>query len=338
MKKYLNIINVFIGINCVGLFLLIYTLTSCNDSGVTTPSSFKSGRFVVSETGLAPLIDSINGLYQLWLLQDSSNVTLYYHISTFNMNGRGNFIDANGNPATFNYTGDTNYLTRSTDLLLTVEPGTGGPIPGPIHLISTSLYHTPDSITGTLTLSGTLALGSVGATLMQGTNAKYTLQAPTSPNQANCLKGLWFCDGNGSTLIPAGLQLNTNSPLVYQGWVADTTNPGSPVYYSMGRFYNPYAADNDGAGPCAGPNQGWDKPGQDWVQNGCQMPDLNEGHHQVFITLEPANEVPGTTAYNTPFFLKVFWQSHIAGACKQIDPYFFNQSANFPTLHVLIEK
>jgi hypothetical protein len=104
----------------------------------------------------------------------------------------------------------------------------------------------------------------------------------------------------------------------------------------MGRFQDPYHADLDAAGPCKGPNQGWDKPGQDWIQSNCPpgKPQIYFGNrvHGVFITLEPVFRQVG----DNPFYLKLFWQPFIAGTCFQMDPYFINQSLSFPEMYIHI--
>lgn len=338
------------------VLLIIFSIISlvpisCDDSGVIANNSkLTAGRIGLEQQGLKHLA-SFEGIYYLWLKQDSVDAnsqhhTLWYNLGRFDISATGDIIDSNGNAMVFNYSGDTNYLPRSTDALITIEtPGTFGPvIPGPVHLISVQFDHPHDSLGGIMKLSGRLALGSVGQTLgsrktpiNQRAWVKYTLQAPTSAIQSDCRKGLWFCDTGGTSYFPTGMQLNGSEGWYYEAWVTDTSNPSNPFYYSMGRFLDPYHRDFDSAGACRGPNgPGWDKPGQDWIQGNCPAGkpsiDFYNHVHGVMITLEPVFKPQG----EYPFYLKLFWQASIVISCGQTDPYLTNQADNFPEVYIRI--
>ena len=105
---------------------------------------------------------------------------------------------------------------------------------------------------------------------------------------------------------------------VYELWVADTSNPLNPVYYSAGRYKDPLGPDFDGAGSCSGPEVPYSKPGQDWVMEPCisgKPQDINNGNYSIFITLEPSLEQNGTSAYSSPFFLKLYREESVMGVC-----------------------
>jgi hypothetical protein len=106
--------------------------------------------------------------------------------------------------------------------------------------------------------------------------------------------------------------LSPGTGWIFEGWVVDTTE--NPInYHSTGRFYDPNSRDIDGAGPCAGTDSFYNKPGQDWVNNfpeGCPGTlILNSGKCQVFITVEPENEQGA--ASTSPFYVKLYWQNWI---------------------------
>jgi hypothetical protein len=133
-----------------------------------------------------------------------------------------------------------------------------------------------------------------------------------------------------------------NPGWVYEGWIVDTSNSQNHIFYSTGRFSNPYSADFDGPGACAGSQPPYQAPGQDWILENCPLgkppiTNLSIGNYGVLITLEPSTEQFGSDAYNRPFFLSLFKQMEISPltACKYkaVVP---NQSIYFPSARIRI--
>ena len=308
MKKHKSIVLIF-SIPISTLFL------SCDDSGVMHGLGIK-GTINLQQYNFKHLDEAVDGYYELWIRLDSSGIGTYYSCGKFNISFDGSITDLAGGQMTFKFTGDTNNLFRAAVALITVEqPGSNNNFPGPAHLISTQLASNQDSIYGTLTLSGADALGSAGGKLMyvqygSPNHGAFELMTPTG-TQFTCARGVWFGDQNES-FLPDGISLPGNLGWVYEGWVADITNPSAPIYYSTGRFLDPKHADFDSAGPCRGTNPSYDKPGQDWVDDNCsilgkpKITNLRSEHYQVLITLEPKYELPGSISYESPFFVVLF--------------------------------
>jgi hypothetical protein len=223
--------------------------------------------------------------------------------------------------------------------MVTLEPpGDHDQSPSPYVIISGPLTVANDSIYGSLTIGGDEALGSVGRRLIQGSHGFFMFDTPTDTSQS-CFRGIWFCDTNQVSTLPTGIALPSSSAWKYEGWVADTNDPQFPVYYSTGKFSDPGYPDEDGAGPCAGSSQPYNKPGQDWVQSNCPpgkptVVNMKVGYYQVFITIEPKFETPGSPAYASPFFVKLFRLPNIGPttACRNISwmTFVLSQIATFP--------
>ncbi|HEY3250087.1 MAG TPA: hypothetical protein VGK25_03110 [Ignavibacteria bacterium] len=284
-------------------------LNSCDDAG-QNPVFVPKGRITFSHANLKQLNPAIDGLYTLWLKLDSSGTPVWYSLGQFNIGPFGEVLDPYGNPMIFTFGGDTSSLDYATKSTVTV-----GNDPEKSVLIGASLTVYPDSITGSYWIADELALGDpFGTAVYNGHYGKYTLQSPTD-NNANCLKGLWLCDTLGNNVWPDVPDLPAGKGWVMEGWLNDESTNS---FYSMGRFYSFNSADNDGAGPCKGPNgNGFNKPGQDWVQPNCTSPsisNLNNGNYGVFISLEPESE--GFSGNGSPFPFKLFYHADIGTGCK----------------------
>jgi hypothetical protein len=199
-----------------------------------------------------------------------------------------------------------------------------------------------DSLWGSLYISGSEALGEVGRNLMTPPgpgpedDARYILYTPSN-NLSTCKQGAWFCDTNFTPAIPSGLAFASNFGWVYEGWIKDKHDLYNIKYYSLGRFYNPYSSDSDGAGPCSGPNSGFNVPGQDFIQTTGNCPiitNLADGLYEIFITLEPSSELNGQ---NKPFYLKLFLQDYISPTipCKREDN-IYKMYPSFPSARIKI--
>src|SRR4030095_13001541 len=248
-------------INSLISVVLGFLLFSCDDAG-QNPVFVQKGKVTFSVNNLRPLDQQVDGLYTLWLAIDSSGNRVWYSLGQFNIGGSGEIVDANGNPMVFTFNGDTNSLVNATKATISV-----GGLPDKSVLIAASLAQYTDSVTGNLWIQDDLALGSsFGAAILGGNYGKYPLQTPTD-NNASCLKGLWLSDVNGNDVWPNVPDLPAGKGWILEGWINDESTNS---FYSIGRFFSFRNADNDGAGPCKGPNgNGFNKPGQDWVQTGC---------------------------------------------------------------------
>lgn len=175
-------------------------------------------------------------------------------------------------------------------------------------------------------LAGTLDSGeaelSTESTLGDFSNASgtYALSAPTaSDSQAKATHGIWF-------LRPAGTDGGTPDPgfqslpdlegkgWKYEGWVVDTSVDGPAGAHTTGKFADTAeswkSADQDGAGPSAGPNTGEapDLPGSDFVGGSPGGNDFDltaGGSWETALTVEPS--VDGQDpAPGRPYPLKIF--------------------------------
>ncbi len=318
--------------------VLIFSLTviyfSCDDSG-TNPFAIHRGTISLKLYNLKPLNKNVDGLYEAWLRFDTSaTFNYYYSLGLFNVAADGSPVDSNGQPLAFKYNGDTTKLFQVTHCLVTVEDRnrTGYFGYGPC-LLDVVLNRYADSLSGKLTIGGPQALDSVGRALLSFPGGGYyTLMSLTSNNPAqDCGKGIWLCGVTGDSALLSLGKLPSNSQWIYEGWVADTLTTNGPYYYSIGRFSDPRHADLDGAGGCAGPNtaNAYDKPGQEWIQNGCPggkptIANLSAGYYQVFVTIEPVNKPSGST----PFPFQLLRQGLIIVGCDRVDNLFNPQNQN----------
>lgn len=308
------------------LFITLAILSSvfyygCDDSGIVKPTGVR-GSITFSQTNLKPLS---TGAYELWLsIVDTSNTLTWYTLGQFNINSAGAMVNSNGEPMTFTFLGDTNLLNGSRDILVTYEVDNDFQ-PSNYRLMSGPLTVTADTIGGELLMSGSEAFGSMGSVLTGNhsnppvpATGSYHLGSPTT-NNAECLKGIWFCDTAGNSSFTGGLDMPGWLGWKYQTWIVNnTTGQNTPLGYFTS-FDN---ADENGAGPCAGPNGAYSKPGQDFA-SGCPTGDnLNTGNYGVFITIEPAG-----VSLSEPFVLKIF--NRPGGIvpslpCRVTDPFFRN--------------
>ncbi len=299
------------------LIFSVFTLTvlfySCDDSGVT-PVVHNTGAISLTAVNFKPLNQSVDGVYELWMYFDSAAPS-WVNAGRFNVNGSGGIISESGGSMSFSLGADTNRMSHLTICLVSVEgPGTNNPAPSSSHLIasgiSTSNFYA-DSISAALKMSDVNALSQAGSVLTADTGRGLFFLLSPSTNNANCTQGIWLCDSSGRPSMPLGLNLDPNGGWSYKLWIIDNI---TTTTYSAGKFTSLNAADSDGAGPCKGPGNGLNAPGQDFIQSGggCpDLPNLTDGHHGVFITLEPNCR----TDFSQPFPLKVYFQDVISTGC-----------------------
>lgn len=318
------------------LVILPLVYYACDDSG-QEPVYIPKGQITFTQTNLKTIDPAIDGYYQLWVRQDSLG-SRYYSLGEFNIAANGSVVNLQWQPMTFRLPPDldTNSLGSVKHAIVTIEHSLAT-TPSNRKLISGNLSINDDSLWGGLDISGSEALGNTGyrlKTLPPSQNySRYILYTPSN-DISTCKQGAWFCDTNFNAGIPSDLALPSNFGWIYEGWIKDKHDQYNIRYYSMGRFFNPYAADLDGAGPCSGPNSGFNVPGQDFIQTTGNCPivtNLADGLYEIFITLEPFTE-KSQQALNLPFYLKLFVQDYISPSipCKRED-YLYSQYPTFPT-------
>lgn len=305
---------------------------SCDDSGII-PQESTAGIITFNQILKLPTLDPPNdGFYCLWiLLTDTSNAPRILNLGTFNVLPNGSAVDINGEPITFTMIpADTVDLGRAVYSVVTVQkdqfvtPSNTVILGGPFTV-------TNDSVTAELRFNDPLALGTVGDTLIQRRHRGYMINTPSNSG-ANCEKGIWFATPSGESTLPE-VQLNSGGGWQFRGWLR---NKITNETFSTGVFFDPRAADLDGAGPCSGSEQGYNAPGQDWVQPGCaNIVNIYDGNHEVFIVLEPR----GRTDVLPPFNLKLYWQSIIVSSlgCNRFDN-LFSQSELLPKARIRITR
>lgn len=323
--------------NQLKIFCLILILSasvfyySCDDAGVT-PFVVKTGEVAFTQSSkLRVLNPASDGFYYLWVqLADTLGVTRWRNLAVFNVDAAGNLHDGSGNTVTPAVSSmDTADIERASICLITIQQGTSTE-PGPTRILGGTFSIYLDSVGASLTFNDPLALGRVGDTLLrQGTSRLYTVNTPTNDGN-NCERGVWFSDTAGNSYLP-DITLNPGSGWQYRGWIYDRN---TQQYLSTGRFYNPLAQDEDGAGSCAGPTSlTYNAPGQDWIS--CQSVNMLDGNHELFIVIEPE----GRTDAVPPFNFKIYYQQTIVPSvgCRRIDNV-FGQSTNVPAARIRITR
>ncbi|MCC7159236.1 MAG: hypothetical protein IT281_06840 [Ignavibacteria bacterium] len=305
---------------------------SCDDSG-QLPTDISAGQIVFTQTVNLMTLDPADGQYHMWILvRDTTGIPRILNLGRFNVNGEGALVDGSGNPVTLKLNDvDTVDIARAEYCIVTIEP-VFATVPGRTVILAGSFTSIADSVSAPLKMSDPLALGSTGDTLLKNLGRLYIINTPTNGG-VNCNKGMWFCDTSGNSYLP-NAQLDPGGGWQYRGWVH---NKVTNVYTTTGAFFNPLAADLDGAGPCRGDSSAYNAPGQDWVIDtipGCGGINLTDGNYEVFIELEPKDRIGAL-----PFGMKIYWQNIIIPNfnCRRLDN-LFSQFSKLPRAYVRISK
>jgi hypothetical protein len=318
------------------ILLSPFLLVSCDDAGVQPPPSGTTQ--VVLNKVFKPLDIAVDGTYELFLITDSSYITY----GKFNLDNNGNPVDLYGNskPLVFPeiYKSKINSIVKAW---LTIEPPEDtDTLPSASVLVAGNFINYEDSISASLNVNHTDALGSVGDVLLTGIRSRYMCYNKTMPDSGNCFKGLWFCDSTGTSYFQQGLDLTSNNGWTYQGWLVNKT---SGAIYSMGKFSNPDIADMDAAGNCAGPAAGFNAPGQEWQLPGCaDITNLQNSNFRIMVTIEPKFEIQGFSGSLKPFFFYPYFEHTIqpVGCAREGQLYnaFNFPDLGFPKIQVRIAK
>lgn len=311
MKKYKYLILV------LAILANVFYM-GCDDSGIVKPNNVR-GTISFTQTNLKPLT---TGMYELWLsLMDSTTGRQWYTLGQFNVNSSGFMVNANGEAVEFKYQGDTNMLNNSQDILVTYEIDNDF-VPSNYRIMSGLLNVTADTITANLNIGGGEAFGNVGNILagisVSPATGGYTLCSPTTGN-AECTKGLWLSDSSGNSVFTSGLDMPGHLGWKYQAWAVRLSTGDN---FKIGYFTSFDNADEDGPGPCPGPNPAFNKPGQEFL-TGCPSGDiLNSGDFGFFITIEPDG-----VSLSQPFPFRIFYRPGgivPSLACRVRDPFLKN--------------
>lgn len=250
------------------ILALASTLTlGCDSDGEGTGDISSGG-----ERGAHWEIDGLEPLeggyvYEGWLIIDAAPVSTGRFNATL---GETSIGTSSGIPG----------AEGATSFVLTIEPGEGDdPAPSASKLLAGDF----DAEGGTLSVAHSAALGD-DFTAAAG---QFLVETPTSEAAEDYANGIWYLDasaGSASLELPAlpeGWQ--------YEGWVVGDEGP-----VSTGRFDAGAGADDDGAGPTAGPLGFPAFPGQDFIE-----PPVSLVGASAVISIEPD---PDDSA--APFLLK----------------------------------
>lgn len=325
MKKIKLLLPILVVISTVFYY-------SCDDSG-QLPTNLPAGQVVFTQTVNLYTLNPADGMYNMWIqVRDTTGIPRILNLGRFNVTGSGALVDESGNPVTLKLNPiDTIDIIRAEYCIVTIEPAFVTD-PGRTVILAGSFSSIADTMSAPLKMSDPLALGATGDTLLKNLGRLYILNTPSNSG-VNCNMGMWFCDTSGNSYLP-NTPLDPNGGWQFRGWVH---NKLTDVYTTTGAFFDPNAADFDGAGPCRGDSSAYNAPGQDWVRDtipGCQTINLTDGNYEVFIELEPKGRVAAF-----PFGLKLYWQNIIIPNfnCRRIDN-LFSQFSRLPRAYVRITK
>jgi hypothetical protein len=196
--------------------------------------------------------------YEGWLIVDGAAVST------------GVFTVSGGVMSSSYFPTSVSSVDAISTFVLTIEPSPDAdPAPSSVHLVAGDF----SGGRAALAIEHPAALGTDFRDVM----GSYFLATPSSGGTAPYQNGIWYLDmnaGPGPSLVLPDLP----EGWVYEGWVAGADGP-----ISTGRFTSAEAADSDGAGPAAGPEDGPPFPGQDFVD---PPTDLTMGYAAV-ISVEP---------------------------------------------------
>lgn len=241
-----------------GYAVQVLDLDMCEASNTARVASSTEVTFAWDLLGLEPLAGGF--VYEGWLIISGAPVST----------GRFN-VDASGLADLTSFQLPIADMANVEAFVLTIEPGAGDlPDPSGTKLMSADWADpgTPLAVT----VAGAAAFGD-DFTSASGT---YILNTPTTAaDDTDYSQGIWFFDPGtfmpsvALPVLPAGWR--------YEGWVVDV---GGPV--STGRFSVTDLADEDGAGPTAGPDGFPPFPGQDYI-----FPAIDLIGQTVVISVEP---------------------------------------------------
>ncbi len=299
-------------------FLLAVSFYSCDDSGVGTHND----NLTFTYTGLKTLNQSSDGMYEAWVYFGAP-YQWYISCGKFNINSSGQIVDSAGTPVLLKLKYRPYDFNTAVFSLITIDPPNYfDTIPPSLRLLAGDVSYASNYLSANLTMQHTQALDSVGRSFISAIS-RFMLYTPTDTSQIHWYNGIWFSDTSNNAGIAGLSVIPVSSPWVYEAWL----DSGNTSWLKIGRFKNPYGADDDAGGPYAGPRAAYQYPGEDWVFNSPPVNDLRSYWYTVHICLEPA-------AYPTGFSNHML-QLFIGGIPNTINMAQLttlpNNSANLPT-------
>jgi hypothetical protein len=282
------------------VLVLSALLTGCDNSSPTPP---EPGQFSLALQDLPPLAS--NHYYEAWIgfPEDGSNglarlpSTLHEDIEhvtlgAFRVAENGEITALDGQAVSF-------HLAESRDLSLAVEiliavQAEGDSLPGPF-LLGGAVTEGNRTGVAELSTSHSDALDA-GLTQVGGT---FVLATPSDGLGTNETRGIWFAN---LTTVPPTPSLEL--PQLGDGWLYQAWVKHRGEFLSLGRIVDVATPDSDGKGPGAGPQDGFELPGSDFVQDALNLAD---GRSEVFIALVDNRHEDGQTGpqHGGPFPLQV---------------------------------
>jgi len=287
-------------IKLINLFLLIYFSLiihiGCDDAGVTV-----NNNLAFTFSGLKHLDPQKDGVYEAWIAF-AYTPTIFVSCGKFNViDATGQIVDTTGNPIILKLKYRPYNFNSAKYSLITIDPPDYiDSIPPQVKLLGGDVSVINDTLTTTLNTQNSHAIGEI-INNFENSNVNFMLFTPTDSSLTNWFNGIWFCNTDSTSSI-FGLNVIPDSiPWIYQAWIYNTTDNS---FIKIGYFKNPYATDDDGAGPYAFPKQAYNKPGQDWVTN-LPLPinDLRNYYYRLLITIEPISYPNGLSTH----FLQLFF-------------------------------
>lgn len=295
-------------------FLLAAALvTGCSDDE-TSPAP---GIFSVSLSGLPVLPESL--YYEAFarftpaLAHELDAVSF----GAFKVDKDGNLLSLSGGPANFGLV-DASDLSP-VDIVITVRTPDDTTIGAP--LLGGEVSGDDDE--GRATLSTTYH-DAVDADLTTAAGTCILATPSTSAIEADSTQGVWFVNNTNERLPSLSLP-KLGEHWLYGAWVF---NEGDTV--AIGEFAEADSADSDGEGPAAGPDQGFNAPGSDFVV----LPrNLADGESTVFVTIQPeehADPGPGLGEV-VPFPLRILELAIPFGVASDSSMILVRPTAPLPT-------
>ena len=268
------------------------------------------------------------GHYEAWIRKDG----VMYSLGKFNMDPDAQHMQTIGG-VPLDYLAAPGDLTGGDYVMITVEQeGDIDAVPSNSKLLAGPIVGS----TANLLVKDPEAIGKeFGPTLCKGS---FHLDSPSTASATDFYNGIWYY--RHSDFTPTLTVPTLPSGWRYEGWVGDACS-ADPIPYSTGEYSSATGADMDGCGGGAGPDPCPEFPGQDFVFQDPENPNvpyganiqLNNGCWQVVHSIEP---VPNTGP--NPFHsLEPLQLSKILGNPGQYQRVDLNNTATlFPMMTVTL--
>jgi hypothetical protein len=316
------------------LTLLLTSLTifysGCDDSGVIPIKNDVTTSF----TNLKRLDYPSEGIYEAFIgfdddLKDHGNEK-YVSLGRFNISIYGQIVDVSGAPLILKFKDKPGNINLAADAIVTIEPANDNDtLPNGPHILGGIKTEIGDNLIFDVSMHSSHVLGNIASQFISD-NARFTYATPTSLDTTDEYKGIWFCNPSNGDKTISCLAIPDSLDWLYEAFIilkSDTSQ-----IWSLGKFSDPNAADQDGAGPYKGlDGLEWQKPGQDYLNNS-PLPDsvLNTGSFRLMISLIPK------TGLFSPYYLRLFIKDIVSLPYHGLGS--LNNIANLPGGRISISK